>query len=66
MVKTSASKTFLFSPRWKRLPVQPSRVCQEHAVPTLPLSSRDPSVQMVPLTLQFRAVSRAGPSLSMV
>ena len=61
----TASNTSLLSPRWKRLLDQPSQVRQAHAAPTLPLSSRDPSVQMVPPTLQFRAVSSSGPSLSM-
>ena len=32
--------------------------------PHPPLSSCEPSVQMVPSALQFRAVSRAGPSWS--
>ena len=61
-----ASKTSLLLPRWKRLPVQLPLVCQAHAAPTAPLSSLDPSVQIVPSTLQQWAVSRAGPLSSVV
>ena len=41
MAKGSASKASLLLPRKKRLPVQLSAVCQGHAAPTLPSSSRD-------------------------
>ena len=61
MANASASKASLLLPRWERLPVQPSRVLQPHAAPTLPLPNLDPSIQMVPWVLQSRAVSRAGP-----
>ena len=66
IAQTSASKTSLLVPRWKRLPVHPSSVCHTHAAPTAPLSSLEPSVQIVPALLQFCAVSFAGAFSSMV
>lgn len=47
MAKTSASKSSLFVPRWKRHPDRPLAGRQTKAAPTFLLSSLDPPVQTV-------------------
>ena len=59
MAYTSASKTSLLVPRWKRRLVHPPRDIQTHAAPTPALSSLEPSTQMASLRLRSYAVCMA-------
>ena len=60
MANTSASKASLLVPKWDRRPVHPSGVLQTHAAPTVPLSCREPSVQIMSGRLHSLAVLSAG------
>ena len=66
MAYTSASKTFLIEPKWKRHPAHPLGISYTHAAPAFPLSSQEPSVQMVSLCVLEHAAWSAPSLLSTI